>query len=575
MTGADATGGAGAPSTPAVRRLLVVSDSDSYTKWGAALASALPDAWHTELALLLSDVLPSERQLAAALAGSRWAAPAGSETDRVVTAAAARTSRDKAEATASAPTQAAGTVGTALGTETAHATETNDATESTGAAKTARTTEASQTDQVTEAAKTARTTEATAADRRMPVPPHDEAELTYESAASNSRSVPSTARPRYVHLDQLVDLVREMRADAVLLAFRGPLVRVTAGLLNAVPDRPVLIAGFPGLTIPAVPKAIIYREQVDLVVLHSRREVREFARLAADLPAAPRFGLATLPFLPSRTTDASRRTLPDGDVVFAVQAKVPSSLEERVHLVGVLAQAARRQPHRRFIVKVRARAGEAQTHAETYDLGELVRDPAIARELGFTPPPNLLVADGPMSAHLERAAALVTVSSTAVLEAIAADVPALLLDDYGVGPRQLNVVFEGSGLFGDGAALAAGAWRQPDPAWLDDNYFHGPAADDWVERLEELLAARAAAPLPVLARRHNRTGGALRRAFERRKMLGSHDRTFAGRASVLVAVPVRGVVRTVRRVRRALTGVAAVDPSQPVAESRAAERVTR
>jgi hypothetical protein len=509
--------------------MLVVSDSDSYTKWGAALASTLPHGWNAELALLLTDVMPSDRQLAVALAGTRWAPAAVRVTDPVAP-----------------PAAQAGRVATT--------------------AKVAR---------AAEPAKTAQAREATEADSRMPVPPHDEAELAYASVASTSRSVPSTARPRHVTLAELAELVRETRADAVLLAFRGPLVRVTAGLLQAMPDRPVLIAGFPGLTIPAVPKAVIYREQVDLVVLHSRREVREFTRLAADLPAAPRFGLATLPFLPRRAADASGGALPDGDVVFAVQAKVPSSREERVHLVGVLAAAARRQPHRRFVVKVRALAGEAQTHAETYDLGELVRDPDVARELGFTLPPNLLIEDGPMSEHLERAAALVTVSSTAVLEAIAAGVPALLLDDYGVGPRQLNVVFEGSGLFGNGAALAAGAWRQPDPAWLDDNYFHGAAADDWVEQLEALFAQRDAAPLPALARHHNRTGGALRRTFERRKMLGSHDRTFAGRASVLVAVPARGVVRTVRRVRKAMTGVAVVDPSQPVAETRAAERVAR
>jgi hypothetical protein len=468
------TGGA---APVAARRLLVVSDSDSYTKWGAALASSLPEGWQAELALLLTDVLPSRRQLAAALAGTTWAEP-------------------------------------------------------------------------------------------------DQRHGPAVAGAAADPTVHGARAPRHVHLDELARLVRELRPDAVLLAFRGPLVRVTAGVLQELDDRPVLIAGFPGLTIPAVPKAIIYREQVDLVVLHSRREVREFTRLAADLPWAPRFGLATLPFLQAGAVDASAAPAPDpeGDVVFAVQAKVPATREERVHLVGVLAEAARRQPARRFIVKVRAVAGEAQTHAETYDLAELMRDPAVARELGFTLPPNLLIQDGPMSAHLARAAALVTVSSTAVLEAIAAGVPALLLDDYGVGPKQLNVVFEGSGLFGDGSALAAGEWRQPEPAWLDDNYFHGAAADDWVDRLTELVTARSAAPLPVLPRRHNLTGGALRRAFERKRMLGPYDRTLLGGASMLVAVPTRAALRAARRVRSRLTGQTPVDPSQPVAEARATAR---
>jgi hypothetical protein len=508
--GAPSAGAAGAGAPAAARRMLVVSDSDSYTKWGAALASRLPDGWDAELALLLSDVLPSERQLTAALAGSRWDT---------------RASR-------------AGATSAYAGAQTPRATD--DFAES-----------------------------------RMPVPPQREAELAYGSANSVAAPRAAAQSARRVHLDELAALVRELRPDAVLLAFRGPLVRVAAAVLQQLDDRPVLVAGFPGLTIPAVPKAIIYREQTDLVVLHSRREVREFTQLAADLPWAPRFGLATLPFLQTRRADASAAPARDrdGDVVFAVQAKVPSTREERVHLVGVLAEAARRQPARRFIVKVRAQAGEAQTHAETYDLAELIRDPSVTRELGCTLPANLLIEDGPMSAHLARAAALVTVSSTAVLEAIAAGVPALLLDDYGIGPKQLNVVFEGSGLFGDGAALAAGAWRTPDAEWLDDNYFHGAEADDWVAQLTELVTERSAAPLPVLPRRHNLTGGALRRAFERKRMLGPYDRTLLGGASMLVAVPSRAALRAARRLRSRLTGQATIDPSQPLAEARAAERV--
>ncbi|WP_350349263.1 DUF6716 putative glycosyltransferase [Agromyces sp. G08B096] len=423
-----------ASSDAAPRRLLVVSDSDSYTKWGAALASRLPAGWEADLAILASNVRPSARQLAAALAGTKW---------------------------------------------------TPDAV-------------------------------------------------------------------RDVHLDDLSDLVTRVRPDAVLLAMRGPLVRVAAPHLHALADRPVIVSGFPGLTIPAVPKAIIYREQTDLVVLHSRREVRDFTALAEDLPAAPRFGLASLPFL-AAAAELDRR--PDAaDVVFAVQAKVPASREERVELIGMLAGAARLRPQGRVVVKVRARSGEAQTHAEAYDLAELIADPSVTRELGFTLPPNLVVEDGPMAAHLARAAALVTVSSTAVLEAIAAGVPALLLEDFGVGARQLNLVFEGSGLFGDRADLAAGRWRTPEPAWLADNYFHEPAADDWVARLDELVAGRAAAPLPALPRRHNLTGGALRRAFERRNMLGEHDRSLLGALSLVVALPSRGAVRAVRRLRRRLAG---------------------
>lgn len=358
---------------------------------------------------------------------------------------------------------------------------------------------------------------------------------------------------------------------AVLLALRGPFVRVVAPRLNRRPNRPAILSGFPGLTIPAVPKAVIYREQTDLVVLHSRREVREFRANAADLGIDRMFGLATLPFLMGSAGRAAAQPRPetrdreDGsrgglrpprpaqppryaglnrtDVVFAAQAKVPAERVDRVKLLAALAELARRRAPHRVIVKVRARSGEAQTHAESYDYADLLAELAEV-------PANLVVEGGPMAARLARAAALVTVSSTAALEAIALDLPVLLVDDFGVSPAMINTVFEGAGVFGSTTDLVAGRFRHADPAWLADNYFHEPDADDWASRLAALVEAREIVPLPPLERRHDLSGGALRIAFERRRMLGAHDRSLTGAIAWGLGVPARAVVRRVRRLQR-------------------------
>ena len=409
----------------ATRRLLVLADSDSYVKWGAALASTLPESWTARLVILASPVMPSGRQLADALAGTRF------------------TSGDV----------------------------------------------------------------------------------------------------HVVHLDDLDALVDEAQPHAVLLSLRGPFVRVVAPLLQRRDDRPALLSGFPGLTIPAVPKAVIYREQTDLIVLHSRREVREFEANALDLGVDPGLGLATLPFLAT----GARGAVPaasDGDVVFAAQAKVPAQLEDRVRVLAALAEHARRNPERRVIVKVRARRGEAQTHREEHDYAELVE------ELGPAAPPNLVVEHGPMAAKLARAGALVTVSSTAALEAVAMDLPVLLLDDFGVSPAMINTVFEGSGLFGSTHDLVAGRFRHAAPAWTADNYFHGLDGDDWTGRLDALVAAREIVPLPPIERRHDTSGGALRTAYERRRMLGDYDRDPVGTVAWTFGVAARTAVRRARRLHR-------------------------
>ena len=53
-------------------RFLVLADSDSYVKWGAAFASRLPAGWRAELVILSTPVAPSDRQLRTALAGSAF-----------------------------------------------------------------------------------------------------------------------------------------------------------------------------------------------------------------------------------------------------------------------------------------------------------------------------------------------------------------------------------------------------------------------------------------------------------------------------------------------------------------------
>ncbi|WP_166984028.1 DUF6716 putative glycosyltransferase [Paramicrobacterium fandaimingii] len=417
--------------TQGPRRMLVVADSDSYIKWGAAFAGQRGGEWHSSLVLVKTPVLPSARQLDAALTGT-----------------------------------------------------------------------------------------------------------------------PFTARDvRTIDIDDLAELIQRERPHIVLLALRGPLVRVVAPIVAAMPGRPAIISGFPGLTIPAEPKAIIYREQCDMIVLHSTREVREFSANAAQLGIGMRFALARLPFLDDVVRQRTRTDA--NSIVFAVQAKVPASREERVQVLALLADAARAHSSRRVVVKTRARRGEAQTHLEQFDLGHLLDQPDVSDSLGGVPE-NLVVSDGPMAAHLSRAAALVTVSSTAALEAIAQGIPVLLLDDFGVGPQQINTVFVGSGLFGNAADLARGDWRHPEPAWLDDNYFHPDQASTVDDRLADLVARRAARGLPALERRFNLTGGSLRRAFERKRRLGHYDRSLSGALSLVVALPVRAVVRRARRIARRL-----------------------
>jgi hypothetical protein len=333
--------------------------------------------------------------------------------------------------------------------------------------------------------------------------------------------------------DRAVTHVASEHADVVLVATIGPLADlVTEAVLDHSTVAPVIVSGVPGIALPARRKALIYRSQARLVVLHSLREVRLFEQIAAHNSLPQRFALATLPFL----AELGGAGDPRGPVVFAAQAIVPPTRAQRLALLRSLSAFACRFPHLRVIIKVRALAGEGQTHAERFGYADLLRE-EFARV-----PPNLVVEVGPMAEHLRQASALVTVSSTAAIEAVALGIPTLVIDDFGVSAELINEVFTGSGLLGGTAELMARNFHDPDPAWLADNYFHDPSQNTWIASIEGLVAENRAGTLQPLPRVVRGGGGALRRAWDRKRALGSADRSIAGLVALAIGMPARVAV---------------------------------
>jgi len=159
-----------------------------------------------------------------------------------------------------------------------------------------------------------------------------------------------------------------------------------------------------------------------------------------------------------------------------------------------------------------------------------------------------VVSSEPMSAALDTAEGLVTVSSTAAIEAFARDIPVIALDTFGVSDGLINSVFAGSGVLAGEAAVIGREFRQPVRAWFADNYFHARSHDTLVDEVIALASARRAGLLPDReAERH--PGGRLRLAWERRRAFGAADRTVSGAIALIVGTPARAVVRILRRFR--------------------------
>ena len=352
-------------------------------------------------------------------------------------------------------------------------------------------------------------------------------------------------RTRFLTVTQLLADRDVSRADAVLVACRGPVAEVLlAELACRGPGRPVLVSGLPGISIPAKWKGIFYRAQADLFVLHSHREVTAYLELAREHGTEVEFALATLPFAHAAPGVVGPESTRDS-IVFAAQAIVPRERHERQYLVDRLCDLALAHPHLRVVVKVRALPGEEQTHPEQYPLPDL---------FPLKAPPNLFVETGPMAVHLRRAVGFASVSSTAVLEAAAYGVPSILLDDFGVDALLINEVFVGSGLIAPSDDLLALRFPQLDPAWLAQNYAHPDSDNTFHTRLDALCVDRDNGRLPERRPARRSRGGVLRRAWDRRHALGRSDTSVLGLIALVIGWPMF-VLRRSQRARAAQRAV--------------------
>lgn len=337
--------------------------------------------------------------------------------------------------------------------------------------------------------------------------------------------------------------------DVVFLGSRGPTVwQIMERSISRADRRPVVATGMAGISSPATRLASVFRSGADLFVVHSKREVREFDEISEGTGLVGRFVLATLPFMELARSSTKQRADRD-EVIFAAQAAVPRSESERREIMKALVALADVQPQTKVVVKLRATGGETQTHYEAYPYDDLLRE---YEEEGASPgglPPNLVVSTESMADHLARARGLVTVSSTAAIEALARGVPSLILTDFGIRPALINTVFYGSGLFGTLDDLRAGRFYDASEEWCDDNYFHDPAENTWIEALRDLVDARARGELP-------RARSIVRKELGWLQRLHAASSTFGHRDRRLRAKVVRTLLPTLRRVQRVVRGVA-------------------
>ncbi|WP_432071996.1 DUF6716 putative glycosyltransferase [Streptomyces wuyuanensis] len=291
---------------------------------------------------------------------------------------------------------------------------------------------------------------------------------------------------REVTAAEFLRALRDEGYDVVVLALVGGAVQALLHGIAALrlPRRPVLVTGYVGVVYEKLADGLLLRHGADVVLANSRHDADRFRAVYEGVGAdSSPVTEAALPFLGGAPYE--RREGRD-TVVFAVQPSVPEGRSDRLYLLGRLAGHARLHPSREVLLKLRSRPGEHTTHLEELPYQRL------AERLPGGLPPNLSLVYGHMGEVLDRTDLLVTVSSTAALEALHRRIPTAILTDLGVREALGNHHFLGSGLLTSWDRIDHGDRPVPDEDWLARQ---GVAADGRYETAFDAARERVAALL--------------------------------------------------------------------------------
>ncbi len=285
------------------------------------------------------------------------------------------------------------------------------------------------------------------------------------------------------------DVVVAMLAGSKLYGIRRALELKQQ--LATEPHRPLLVTGYNGLIYEKHLEGLMWRVGYDAICVNSRSDQRLFAQSLEQLSMSPEPLVYTGPPLIQARLEGGAPSLGDwnrpvNSILFATQAIVPNRARDRTYLMARLREYALVHPDRKVLVKPRTRPDETTFHTESNHYESVYRE-AFGQEM----PSNLFFAYGSFSQYLDEVDLVVAVSSTAVMEAMAAGVRGAVLTDVGIAETLGNHFFMGSGLMCSVEDLIADRLPRLNSDWAKENGLDPEAESVAIgRRIAQLLQRR-------------------------------------------------------------------------------------
>lgn len=243
---------------------------------------------------------------------------------------------------------------------------------------------------------------------------------------------------------------------------------------------PVFVSGWVGLILENLAKGYLDRAACDVVAVNSPSDLKQFTTIAEYLEIpGDNLLLTGLPFIGDMPEQ--RRNGPIQTVLFADQPTIPVKRWDRLFLYRRLIDYANFHPERKVFLKPRHRPGEDTIHKMKHHPVDVLSKEKI--------PPNFYFDYTPISEVLNDIDLMLTVSSTAAIEALSAGCKVSFVADLGVHEKLGNHVFVESGLIRTFADIKADRIGTPNSGWLSDFLppRTRPPAEIVVERIISLL----------------------------------------------------------------------------------------
>jgi len=270
--------------------------------------------------------------------------------------------------------------------------------------------------------------------------------------------------------------------------------------------RPLLLAGFNGICDAEDPHALFSRTGADIIFANCTHDIKKFGQWLqySDACHADKVELLGYVAHTGGLSAGNRGAAKTPCLLFIGQPGTPRSLKERLYVLRVFKDIAKRHPDWRIIIKPRSSLFERNvTHVEKFHYQEICR--VFMRSL----PANLQFSYASVQHLLDEATLCVTLGSTVAIEAIGKGVATIIMSDFGIRRDYGNHHFVGSNCLAP--LLGLNPNGQPDPVNTEWQGKHLAFASDNIPRIAQRLKAmlgqqaRDGKPLPLSAAIYNET----------------------------------------------------------------------